>query len=493
MALASFAGTLALAARLPVELIPSLAQGEFHVAIELEPGTRLEVTDALLAEMQERILENAVVRRTYSVAGTGGKLDTSTTWGGERIGELNVVLFEDASADDEKRVMALVRGLIEAVPAAQFQVERPRLFTFATALEVEIAGDDLGAIEAVAKRLVAALEASPSFGDVKSSLRAGFPELQIEFDQDRAAAMGLFVPDLAARVVRKIRGTVATQFISRDKPVDIRVRLHEEERDSHADIENLLVDAGDREVRLGTVAEVIRGTGPADIQRIGQQRVAVVSMRVEHGDLGAGGAAAARLLEAIPHPPGVTSTVGGQAEEMQVSFDSLQMALLLALILVYLVMASLFESVLHPFVIMFTVPLAAIGAILALFLAGLTVSVVVLIGAILLAGIVVNNAIVLLDRINRLRGDGLGRREAVIAGAEQRFRPILMTTATTVLGVLPMAIGLGEASELRTPMAVTVIGGLLVGALLTLVVIPVVYDLAVGKRIRSNVLDERGT
>ena len=169
VALASLAGTLALAARLPLELIPSLAQGEFHVAIELEPGTRLEVTDALLADLQERILENPAVRRTYSVAGTGGKLDTSTTWGGERIGELNVVLREDASAEDEERVMALVRGFLVAVPAAQYHVERPRLFTFATALEVEIAGDDLGAVEAVTNRLVAALRTSSSFGDVQSS------------------------------------------------------------------------------------------------------------------------------------------------------------------------------------------------------------------------------------------------------------------------------------------------------------------------------------
>ena len=146
---------------------------------------------------------------------------------------------------------------------------------------------------------------------------------------------------------------------------------------------------------------------------------------------------------------------------MDASFESLQLALLLALILVYLVMASLFESLLHPFVIMFTAPLAAIGAVLAIYLAGISVSVVVFIGAILLIGIVVNNAIVLVDRVNRLRLGGLDRRTAVITGARQRFRPIIMTTATTVLGLLPMAIGLGEAAELRTPMAITVIGGLL--------------------------------
>ena len=490
VALISLAAAAALALRLPVELIPSLSQGEFQATIELEPGTRLEVTDQLLAELQNRILEHPSVGRTYSAAGIGGKLDTATTWGGERVGELNVVLRDGSSPAEEALIMALVRQLLGEVPTAQFQVERPRLFTFATALEIEVAGNDLTAVEAVANQLAAGLRNSPSFGDVESSIRPGFPELQIAFDQDRAAALGLFVPDLADRVVRKVRGDVPTRFTWRDKRVDIRIRLHERERDSHADVESLLVDAGGREVRLAAVATVVRATGPADIQRIGQKRVAVVSAQVTHGDLAMGGAEAARILAAIPHPPGLSSQVGGQAEEMQASFDSLQMALLLALILVYLVMASLFESLLHPFVIMFTVPLAAIGAVLAMSAMGVSVSVVVLIGGILLAGIVVNNAIVLVDRINRLRMGGLGRREAVIAGAEQRFRPIVMTTATTALGLLPMAVGIGEASELRTPMAITVIGGLLTATLLTLVVIPVVYDLVDRKRIRGDVFEE---
>ena len=334
------------------------------------------------------------------------------------------------------------------------------------------------------------MSASSSFSDVESSIRPGYPELQIEFDQERTAAAGLLVPDVANRVVRKIRGDVPTKFTWRDKRVDIRVRLEEGERNSKADVENLLVDAGERQIRLAALADVTVAAGPADIQRIGQKRVAVVSAHVEHGDLALGGAEALRILGDIPHPQNVSSRVSGQAEEMEASFESLQLALLLALILVYLVMASLFESLLHPFVIMFTAPLAAIGAVLAIYLAGISVSVVVFIGAILLIGIVVNNAIVLVDRVNRLRLGGLDRRTAVITGARQRFRPIIMTTATTVLGLLPMAIGLGEAAELRTPMAITVIGGLLGATLLTLVVIPVVYDLVDRKTIHGDVFEE---
>ena len=490
VAFAALGGAAALVPALPVELIPPLSQGEFRVDMELEPGTRLEITDALLTVAQESLLANPSVETTYSVAGTGGKLDATATRGGEQVGELSVVLVDGATPSDEARIMSLARAQVATVPAAQFTVERPQLFTFATPLEVEVAGNDLLAIEQVASRLVQTMSASASFSDVESSIRPGYPELQIDFDQDRTAAAGLFVPDVADRVVRKIRGDVPTKFTWRDKRVDIRVRIDEAERNSKADVENLLVDAGNRQIRLGALAEVTMGVGPADIQRIGQKRVAVVSAHVEHGDLALGGEEALRLLGDIPHPPNVTSRVSGQAEEMEASFESLQLALLLALILVYLVMASLFESLLHPFVIMFTAPLAAIGAVLGIYLAGVSISVVVFIGAILLVGIVVNNAIVLVDRVNRLRLEGLDRRAAVVAGARQRFRPIMMTTATTVLGLLPMAIGIGEAAELRTPMAITVIGGLLGATLLTLIVIPVVYDLVDRKAIHGDVFEE---
>ncbi len=491
IAFAGLAGTAALVPTLPVELIPPLSQGQFRVDLELEPGTRLEVTDDALTAVQEELLAFAIVARTYSVAGTGGKLDATATSGGEQVGELSVVLLEGTDAQDEALAMSLTRRLLANVPSAQFKVDRPQLFTFATPLEVEVSGNDLNDIEDVARQLASAMSASESFSDVESSIRPGYPELQIEFDQERTAAAGLFVPDVASRVVRKIRGDVPTKFTWRDKRVDIRVRLDEAERDSRADVENLLVDAGGRQVRLGALAAVTMAIGPADIQRIGQNRVAVVRAHVEHGDLALGGEEVSRLLTDIPHPSNVASRVSGQAEEMAASFASLRLALLLALVLVYLVMASLFESLLHPFVILLTVPLAAIGAVLAIFATGISVSVVVFIGAILLVGIVVNNAIVLVDRVNRLRRDGMDRRAAVAAGARQRFRPIAMTTATTVLGLLPMAIGLGEAAELRTPMAVTVIGGLLAATLLTLVVIPVVYDLADRKTIHGDVFADK--
>ena len=472
-----FGGTALLVPTLPLELIPPLSQREFQVEFEAAPGTRLELTDSMLLDAQYPLLQRDVVDKTYAVAGTGGRLDASAVSGGENIGEVNVVMKSGTTSIDEAVAMDTIRLLLDDIPDAQYTIGRPQLFTFSTPLAIEISSSDLDEIKDVADQLVIQMNQSATFRDVESSMRAGYPEIQIEFDHERAAALNMSVPDIANLIVRKVKGDVPTEFSWQDKKIDIRIRLEEDERDSLADIENIVINPeSERQVRLSTVAEVYVGIGPADIQRIGQERVAIVSANVPGGDLAAAAAEVRQLLSGIEHPSGVKSTVGGQNEEMEASFQSLQFALLLALIMVYLVMASLFESLLHPFIIMFTIPLAAVGAILALVVTRTSVSVVVFIGLILLVGIVVNNAIVLIDRVNQLR-ESMAKREALLEGAAQRLRPILMTTLTTILGLLPMAIGIGEAAELRTPMAITVIGGLLVSTFLTLIVIPIVYDL----------------
>jgi HAE1 family hydrophobic/amphiphilic exporter-1 len=205
--------------------------------------------------------------------------------------------------------------------------------------------------------------------------------------------------------------------------------------------------------------------------------VAIITANLAYGDLGAAATEANAIINRTVLPNGITAMVSGQNEEMQDSFRSMQFALALAIFLVYLVMASQFESLVHPFVILFTIPLALVGAVLALYVTGTTVNVVAFIGVIMLAGIVVNNAIVLVDLINQLQASGVEKMAAIVEAGTARLRPILMTTLTTALGLLPMAIGVGEGAEVRTPMAITVIGGLLVSTMLTLVVIPVVYSL----------------
>jgi HAE1 family hydrophobic/amphiphilic exporter-1 len=217
--------------------------------------------------------------------------------------------------------------------------------------------------------------------------------------------------------------------------------------------------------------------GPSEIRRIGQDRAAVVSGNLSGRDMGAVAQDVREIVSEQVFPVSVTAVLSGQEEERAEALNSLLMALALAIFLVYLVMASQFESFLHPFVIIFTLPLGAIGVIGALALTGRSINIVAMIGAVMLAGIVVNNAIVLVDAVNQRRRSGLSSTEALIAAGQDRLRPILMTSATTILGLLPMAIGLGEGAELRAPLAITVIGGLSVATLLTLFVIPVVYSL----------------
>jgi HAE1 family hydrophobic/amphiphilic exporter-1 len=228
-------------------------------------------------------------------------------------------------------------------------------------------------------------------------------------------------------------------------------------------------------VPLSAVADVELSVGPAEVRRIGQERVAVVSANLAQGDLGSAIEKLHRIVGEVQLPVGTTAFLSGQSEEMEDSFRSLQFVLLLAIFLVYLVMASQFESLIHPFVILLTIPLAITGAVWALWLTGTTVNVVAYIGLIMLAGIVVNQSIVLIDAINQARMRGLDKPTAIVEAGQSRLRPILITKLTTILGLLPMALGLGEGAEVRAPMAITVIGGVLLTTFLTLLVIPVVY------------------
>jgi hydrophobic/amphiphilic exporter-1 (mainly G- bacteria), HAE1 family len=350
-------------------------------------------------------------------------------------------------------------------------------------LQIEISGYDLDGLSRVSRSVVDAMSASGRFTDIRTTVERGNPEIQIRFDQERAAKLGLAVRDIANRVVANVRGELATRYTWRDKKIDVLVRSVDTRQSSIEDIRRLIVNpASERPVTLEAVADIVVSQGPAEIRRVAQERVAIITANVAFGDLGAAAIEAGAIIDRTPLPEGVTAMVSGQSEEMQASFLSMQFALALAIFLVYLVMASQFESLIHPFVILFTIPLALVGAVLALFITGTTVNIVALIGVIMLAGIVVNNAIVLVDLINQLREQGVERTDAIMEAGRARLRPILMTSLTTALGLLPMALGFGEGAEVRTPMAVTVIGGLLVSTLLTLVVIPVVYSLMDRKR-----------
>ncbi len=479
----AFVLAMLLVPRLGNELIPQLSQGEFDLALRLAPGTPLAETDRVMRSAESAAGELDGVALTYSVAGTGNRLDANPVDAGEHSGTLSITLQPGAGRDEESRVMEALRSNVESIPGTSFEFRRPSLMTFSSPLQIEVSGFDLVSLERVSQDIVAQLDADDRFTDIRSSIEQGNPEIQIRFDQERAARLGLSVRDIADRVVANVRGELATRYTWRDKKIDVLVRSVDTDRASIEDIRRLIVNpAAERPVTLDAVADIVVAEGPAEIRRVAQSRVAIISANIDYGDLGSAAAVARSIIDSTPMPSGISALVTGQNEEMQESFTSLQFALILAVFLVYLVMASQFESLVHPFVILFTIPLALVGAVLALFLTGTTINVIAFIGVIMLAGIVVNNAIVLVDLINQLRAGGMEKIAAIREAGRARLRPILMTTLTTVLGLLPMALGFGEGAEIRTPMAITVIGGLLVSTVLTLVVIPVVYSLLDRKR-----------
>ena len=460
------------------ELVPQLEQGRFNVMLEAAPGTPLEETDRIEGVLQQIAASDDTVSYVYGVAGSGNRIDANPTESGENIARMLLVMSPDSSANDQQRVIRDLRARAGDIAGLDANFSSPELLSFDKPLEIEIQGYDLNSLRTASDEVLRRLRDSKRFADVESSLERGHPEIQIYFDQERAAALGLTVKDISDQVVGKIRGQVATRYSWRDRKIDVLVRLSEEERQSIASVRDLIINPeSEHPVSLSSVAEILVAEGPAEIRRANQERLALIQANLAYGDLGTAVEEVRVLLADIKLPYGVSMNISGQSEEMAASFKSLLFALGLAVILVYLVMASQFESLLHPFVILFSIPLAAVGVAVALWLTDTSLSVIVFIGLIMLAGIVVNNAIVLLDLINQLRERGMERLAAIREGARLRLRPIMMTTLTTVLGLLPMALGLGEGSEMRTPMAITVIGGLLTSTLLTLLVVPVMYSL----------------
>ena len=475
--------TFALVPRLGTELIPQLSQGEYNVDLRLPPGTPLDQTDRVVESAQRAAMQIGGVDLSYSVAGTGNRLDANPVDAGENTGKLSITLVAGSGRAEENASITALRPHLDAVAGLQYQFSRPSLFTFSTPLEVVVSGYDLDRLRAVAEQVRTRMDAAGTYTDIRSTVEAENPEVQIVFDQDRATRLGLKVRDIADRIVTSVRGEVATRYRLRDKQIDVLVRSVHARAASIEEIRNLIINPGSAQpVPLSAVAEVTLSVGPAEIRRIGQERVAVVSASYTGSDLGAAVKDLQGMLEQIALPPGVSSYLSGQSEEMQDSLRSLTFTLALAVLLVYLVMASQFESLVQPFVILFTIPLGLIGVVWAMFLTSTTISVVAMIGIIMLTGIVVNNAIVLIDAVNRARQRGLDKHAAILFAARARLRPIVITTVSTILGLVPMALGFGDGSEVRTPMAITVIGGMTVSTLLTLVVIPVVYSLIVRER-----------
>ena len=472
-----FVAVLLQARDLGIELIPEISQGEFLVDIEFSAGTPLETTAHHIAAVDNEIRALPGVVTVFSIVGASGETGGYADDKKENMAQVFVRLAE-GDRGSEQGVINAVRDILTGIPELEHKFSRPSYFSFRTPIEVEISGYNLETLDLLADELSSKMRLIPGLVDIRSSSEGSQPEIQVLFDRNRVGELGTSIQFIGELLRNKLQGEISTELTRQDRKIDIRVRSVEEDRRNLSDLQRMVISplSYPAQVPLDAVAEVALVEGPEEIRRIGQERVAVVTANLNGRDLGGAVADIEQASSQISIPKGFDIHIGGQNEEMVDSFDSMKFALAMAVFLVYLVMASQFESLLHPLVIMFTIPLGLAGSITALALTNQRISVVVLIGLIMLAGIVVNNAIVLVDYINQLRRrDGMAKVDAVVRAGVLRLRPIMMTTSTTVLALLPMALGFGEGAEIRAPMAITVIGGLLVSTALTLLLIPVVY------------------
>ncbi len=458
------------------ELIPEVHQGEFNVELTLPVGTPVERTAENIVSIENFLEQDPSVNRVATVAGVD-LTRISDREAGEHTATITASLKPTRNpVRTEERVIGSLRNRLRDNVGMEYKISRPVLFSFKTPIEIEIKGYNLQELVRTSRQAVKILGQIPGIYDVKSTLQAGNPEVQIVYDRAKLAYYGLNILEVANIVRNKVRGDVATQFKQEDRRIDVRVKIRESDKETLEKLKRLNINPeGAIAIPLESIARISIQEGPSEIRRINQQRSAVVMANISGRDLFGASNEIYQSLRLMEWPEDFSFEITGQNKEMEVSLGSLRLALLLAIFMVYIVMASQFESFLHPFVILFTVPLALIGVVIALFILGIPLNIMVFLGMIMLAGIVVNNAIVLVDYINQLRRKGLAKNEAIRQAGQARLRPILMTSATTVLGLLPMAIGLGDGAEIRTPMAITVIAGLISATILTLVIIPTVY------------------
>ena len=474
-------GSWQVARSLGSELLPEVHQGEFTVEVALPVGTPLEETETVIAPIERAILDEKEQIRSLILTLGYDSANSQRSDEGEHTARFKILLDKtDNMREVEEAVIARLREKFVGIPDLDARVVRPVLFSAKTPIEVEVHGDDLRRLKQFGDETEAVMATMPELADVETGLRRGAPEVQVVYDRDRLTRYGLNIRTVAELVRDKVKGYEATRFNMKDRRIPIIVRLNVDDRETVEDIRGIIVNpGGERPIRLAAVADVTLGEGPSEVRRIDGRRVAVVSANIASGSLSAATWKIQDNLERrIDWPADMSFFITGQNEEWERSQKSLWIALGLSVFLVYVIMASQFESLIHPLVIMLTIPLAFFGTLITLEFLGLSLSIVVFLGMIMLAGIVVNNAIVLVDYINTLRRRGLPREEAVMTAGKVRLRPILMTTATTVLGLTPMAIGLGDGAEIRTPMAIAVISGLISSTALTLLVIPSIYVLA---------------
>jgi HAE1 family hydrophobic/amphiphilic exporter-1 len=482
VAIGLLALSIGLARFVGVELMPETDQGEISIDGELPVGTPLEKTEVVARKLVGLVSREVPEREAVmSVAGPSG----SWSEAGANGIRMRIKLKEPSErSSSTEKIAGVLRPFLAGVPGLKTKVRlNEGFFIFrilrgtGERISVELRGYDLDTAFKTAKKVSAMVEAVPGVTDVDIDMKEGNREAAIYIDASKAADLGLAVGDIGQTVSTYVLGTGATYYRDKGDEFRVLVRLGEKDRRSESQLEGLpLITPAGKRVSLGDVASVVRGYAPMSIRRLNQERIVTVSAGFAGRDLGSIIGDIRDRLAGMSVPEGFTVGMGGEYEEQQKTFFQLLIGLILAIALVYMVMASLYESFLHPFVMLLAIPFSTIGVVTTLLLTGTTLNIYSFLGTIVLMGVVVNNAIVMVDHINLLRREyGFGLTEAVMEGARRRLRPILMTTLTTTLALTPVAIGMGEGSEMQTPLARVLVGGLLSASLITLIFIPCLY------------------
>lgn len=454
------------------EFLPDMDTGQLRVDLSLPHGTPTEVTDGLASEVEALLTAIPEVRTiATTVVDERAELFVDVSPAGERQRRL------DEIAEEVRAMLSVVRGAdIKVTQADPFGLSDLE----SADISILVKGHEIEELTNAARAVADLVSSVPGTREVRTTLEEGRPELQIRIDRDRASQYGLTVYQVASAARMAVDGAVATRYRAGGtdgREIDVTVQLAEEWRQDADNLAKILISTPlGTNVRLGDIATVTEGQGFAQVERDGGARAVRVTALVVGRDISSVAEEIQAALPTLGLPDEVTVTFGGDVAEMFDAFSELGFAMLLAILLVYMILAAQFESYVQPFIVMCTVPLAFIGVVYGLRLTGQTLNVASMIGMIILVGIVVNNGIVLIDFINQLVRRGLSRREAILEGSTARLRPVLMTTLTTVLAMVPMVFTRGEGAELQGPLAVVVVGGLTFSTLLTLGFVPALYE-----------------
>ncbi|MCI0696213.1 efflux RND transporter permease subunit [candidate division KSB1 bacterium] len=464
-------------------------RGEFAVNLEMPIGTALDITDGATQRVENILASMPEVTRYLATVGK-----SQNEWSSAKrpnVAQISVTLQDKR---ERKRSTAAVMNDISkqatAIPGLIVRMSPISMFGAAqeSPLQIEVKGPDLETLAPIADKVAAITAQTPGTRDAKSSWEEGQPEIQIAVDRDRAAQLGLTLGEIGVALRTAIEGDIATKYKDGNTEFDTRVVLAKANRSNPADVEKVtLVNYRGERIFLGQAAEVYYGKGPTMIGRKDRERLITVSSNL-NGSVALGQITAEiqKRAAGIELPPGVTISYAGDVQNMQDMFRDMTIAITFAALFVYMIMVALFESYTHPFTIMFSIPVALVGGLGALALTGQTLNMFSMIGILLSLGLVTKNAILLVDRANDQRAKGLSAREAILEAGPTRLRPILMTTLTMVLGMMPLALALGAGSEIRQSMAIVVIGALLSSTLLTLVLVPIIYTYMEGLRARLS-------